>query len=192
MKSIKVKITFLYLSLIGLFFTIKFVGAVNVNEPVEFDYLVISEDWTFIEVSDLLINQTIDYEWISNIKVNGREVTNDQFQLLFGMDFSERAAYFESIGFTDGIFDSGRTITDFNGKIYFVFFNPEQDDATVQFTLTYRNQLLEPWVIGAISGSVTIIFLIILIVAIIKIRDSLIKKQLEEQEKSPAQRYFEM
>ena len=191
MKSIKTKIVF-FLILFSILTSTTFVCAVDSAEPIESDYLVVSEDWTFIDVTDLLINQTANFEWISDIRVNGREVTHEQFQLLIGMDFSERAAYFESIGFTDGKFDSGRTITDVDGKLYFVFFNPEQDDANVHFTFTYRNQLLQPWIIGAISGSVTIIFLIIMVFAIVKIRQSIFKKQLEEQEKSPAQRYLEM
>ena len=168
------------------------VNAKEIDEPVELDYLLPSEDWTFIEVIDLLANQTIKFEWLSDVRVNGKEVTYEQYQLMLGMSFSERLTYFESLGFTDGIFDSGRITTDINGKLYFVFYNPEQEDANIHLTITYRNQNLEPWVIGLITGLTTSVVLTIAIVVIIIIRNNIMKKQLEEEEKSPAQRYLEM
>ncbi|NHK33001.1 MAG: hypothetical protein FK730_16760 [Asgard group archaeon] len=192
MKSTIKKLIYTILILYSITISTTIVNAEEIDEPIELDYLLPSEEWTFIDVTDLIANQTINFEWLSDVRVNGKEVTYEQYQLMLGMSFSERLTYFETIGFTAGKFDNGRITTDASGRLFFVFYNPEQEDANIHFIITSRNQKFEPWVIGLITGLTTSVVLALSLIAIIIIRNNMIKKQMEEEKKSPAQRYLEM
>ena len=73
--------------------------------PVEIDYQLPGQDWSFINISSLEVNKTADYEWRTNITVRGLEVTLTQYQNLFGMTNFERASYFETLGYIESQFD---------------------------------------------------------------------------------------
>ncbi|NHJ48482.1 MAG: hypothetical protein FK733_11920 [Asgard group archaeon] len=160
-------------------------------EPEEFDYILPGQTWTFLNISTLEVNQTADFEWRTNQTVRGREVTKEQFETMQVMSISELVAYFESIGFTDGRFDSGRTETGLGGNLYFVFYNYEISSASIHITISYLNSIFQPWIIGVITSAIVVVLLAILIYVTMRMSKKVLKQQ-EEEEKSPAQRYLEM
>jgi hypothetical protein len=160
-------------------------------EPEEFNYLLPGQTWTFINISSLVVNQTADFQWQANQTVRGREVTKDQYETLLSMSLSERATYFESIGFTDERFDSGRTDTGLSGILYFVFYNPDTQTASIQIIITYLSNIFQPWVIGVITVSIVVVVLAIIIYITMRMSKKVLVEQ-QEEEKSPAQRYLEM
>jgi hypothetical protein len=179
-------------SLISLSFPLICVSADETIEPVEFDFILPGQDWSFLNISSLVVNKTADYNWVANQTLRGREVTETQYQTLLGMTLSERVAYFESLGFIESKFDSGRTDTGISGNLYFVFVNPETSAATIHFTITYLDNILQPWVIGIISSSVVFVILVVCVILIIRISRKLLASKQAEEEKSPAQKYLEM
>ncbi len=160
--------------------------AINTNYPLPL------QSWTFIHEENLTENQDTKYLWISDLSVQGREVTKEQFNTMQGQSLSERSAYFETIGYYEGIQDSGKTTTDINGSIYFVFFNPNSSPANLDLTYTYQSSNIQPWVIGLISGIVILLFIIIGIYVAAKIRRKMLKDDEEEREPSAAERYMNM
>lgn len=174
--------------------TISFVE-INSEEttgPINKDYSLPLQSWTFIHELNLTENQVTKYLWISNLSVQGREVTKVQFYTMQGQSLSERSAYFETIGYYEGIQESGKTTTDINGSIYFVFFNPNNSPANLDLTYTYQSNNIQDWVIGLISGIGILLFIIIGIYVAAKIRRRMIKDEEEEREPSAAERYMNM
>ncbi len=174
--------------------TISFVE-INSEEttgPINKDYSLPLQSWTFIHELNLTENQVTKYLWISNLSVQGREVTKVQFYTMQGQSLSERSAYFETIGYYEGIQESGKTTTDINGSIYFVFFNPNSSPANLDLTYTYQSNNIQDWVIGLISGIGILLFIIIGIYVAAKIRRRMIKDEEEEREPSAAERYMNM
>lgn len=160
--------------------------AINTNYPLPL------QSWTFIHEENLTENQDTKYLWISDLSVQGREVTKEQFNTMQGQSLSERFAYFETIGFYEGIQDSGKTTTDINGSIYFVFFNPNSSPANLDLTYTYQSNIIQSWVIGLISGIGILLFIIIGIYVAAKVRGKMLKDDEEEREPSAAERYMNM
>ncbi|MCF2143634.1 MAG: hypothetical protein K9W42_08040 [Candidatus Heimdallarchaeota archaeon] len=160
-------------------------------EPIVLQFSIPAQSWKFVEIANLTSNQLLDFEWRTEIIVQGRQVTKEQFLTLQNADFSERAQYFESIGFFEGIHDYGRTSTDVNGKLWFVFYNPQSQGTTLTITLTLRKDLLLPWQIGLIATIVTVVILGVILFITYKLRQKMLEEQLA-REKSPAERYFEM
>lgn len=174
--------------------TISFVE-INSEEttgPINKDYSLPLQSWTFIHELNLTENQVTKYLWISDLSVQGREVTKVQFYTMQGQSLSERSAYFETIGYYEGIQESGKTTTDINGSIYFVFFNPNSSPANLDLTYTYQSNNIQDWVIGLISGIGILLFIIIGIYVAAKIRRRMIKDEEEEREPSAAERYMNM
>jgi len=158
--------------------------------PINKNYTLPLQSWTFIQEANLTENQVTKYQWISDLSVQGREVTKEQFNIMQGQSLSERSAYFETIGYYDGIQDSGKTTTDINGLIYFVFFNPNSSSANLDVTYTYQSNNIQPWLIGLISGIAILLFVIIGIYVSAKIRRKMLKDAEEGQEPSAAERYL--
>lgn len=174
--------------------TISFVE-INSEEttgPINKDYSLPLQSWTFIHELNLTENQVTKYLWISDLSVQGREVTKVQFYTMQSQSLSERSAYFETIGYYEGIQESGKTTTDINGSIYFVFFNPNSSPANLDLTYTYQSNNIQDWVIGLISGIGILLFIIIGIYVAAKIRRRMIKDEEEEREPSAAERYMNM
>lgn len=162
------------------------------TEAINANYSLPLQSWTFIHEVNLTENQVTKFLWVSDLSVQGREVTKEQFNTMQGQSLSERSAYFETIGYFDGIQDSGKTTTDINGSIYFVFFNPNSSPANLDLTYTYQSNNIQPWVIGLISGIGILLFIIIGIYVAAKIRRKMLKDAEEEQEPSAAERYMNM
>ena len=160
--------------------------------PINRNYSLPLQSWTFIHEVNLTENQVTKYLWVSDLSVQGREVTKEQFNTMQGQSLGERSAYFETIGYYDGIQDSGKTTTDINGSIYFVFFNPNSSPANLDLTYTYQSNNIQPWVIGLISGIGILLFITIGIYIAAKIRRRMLKDAEEEQEPSAAERYMNM
>ncbi|HUT81552.1 MAG TPA: hypothetical protein VMZ29_10155 [Candidatus Bathyarchaeia archaeon] len=171
--------------------TIINIYAESTISPIIINYNLPGLSWTFIQESSLNKSTSIDYTWVSNSKIQGREVTATQYTTMLGLGLTERSEYFETIGYYEGTTDSGRTNTDESGSLYFVFFNSNSLASSLEITYTYKSGGLEPWAIGLVSALLAIVFLAICIIIIIKIRQKMTKEALEA-EKSPAQRYFEM
>ncbi|NPE07600.1 MAG: hypothetical protein GNW80_04920 [Asgard group archaeon] len=174
--------------------TISFVE-INSEEttgPINKDYSLPLQSWTFIHELNLTENQVTKYLWISDLSVQGREVTKVQFYTMQSQSLSERSAYFETIGYYEGIQESSKTTTDINGSIYFVFFNPNSSPANLDLTYTYQSNNIQDWVIGLISGIGILLFIIIGIYVAAKIRRRMIKDEEEEREPSAAERYMNM
>ncbi|NHJ05787.1 MAG: hypothetical protein EAX90_13255 [Candidatus Heimdallarchaeota archaeon] len=176
---------------------VKYTHSFSINliynaEPIQMDYILIAQNWTFIEENVLANSTAFDFEWSSDISVQGREVSETDFTTLLAMDLTDRASYFETLTFDEGIFFTGRITSSEIGKIFFVFFNPNVSDADLSMTFKINESGLKPWVIGLISTIIAIIFLIIIIWAAAKIRRKMIDETLEEEELSPEQQYMQM
>ncbi len=160
------------------------------DEAINTNYSLPLQSWTFIHEVNLTENQVTRYLWVSDLSVQGREVNKVQFTAMQGQSLSERSAYFETIGYFDGTQDSGKTTTDINGSIYFVFFNPNSSPANLDLTYTYQSNNTQPWVIGLISGIGILLFVIIGVYIAAKIRRKMLKDAEEEREPSAAERYM--
>lgn len=113
------------------------------EDPINKNYSLASQSWTFIQVN-LSANQITKYQWVSDLSVQGREVTKEQFNTMQGQNLSERSAYFETLGYSDGIQDNGKTTIDLEGSIYFVFFNPNSLQGNLDMTYTYQYTFFSP------------------------------------------------
>ncbi|TET29249.1 MAG: hypothetical protein E3J70_07500 [Candidatus Heimdallarchaeota archaeon] len=129
------------------------------EEPINKNYSLTPQSWTFIQEVNLTANLITRYQWVSDLSVQGREVTKEQFNTMQGQNLSERSAYFETIGYYDGIQDSGKTTTEINGSIYFVFFNPNSLQANLDLTYTYQYVFFSPAVTILIFIAAAIIIL---------------------------------
>ncbi|MCK5183022.1 MAG: hypothetical protein KAJ76_10960 [Candidatus Heimdallarchaeota archaeon] len=193
-KRISTHLIHLYTIILVLTSTLSFVeinGEVRA-EAINTNYSLPLQSWTFIHEVNLTENQVTRYLWVSDISVQGREVNKVQFNTMQGQSLSERSAYFETIGYFDGTQDSGKTTTDINGSIYFVFFNPNSSHANLDLTYTYQSNNIQPWVIGLISGIGILLLVIIGMYVAAKIRRKMLKDAEEEQEPSAAERYMNM
>ncbi len=85
-----------------------------------------------------------------------------------------------------------KTITDFNGALFFVFFNPNSLSTSLVITYTYQISNLQPWAIGLISGLFILVFIIGGIYIAARIRQKMLKDAEEEQEPSAAERYMNL
>ena len=162
------------------------------KEPISKNYFLPLQSWTFIHEENLTANQTTKYLWQADLIVQGREVTEEQYDFMQGLGLSERSTYFETIGYYNGIQDSGKTITDLNGSIFFVFFNPNPTSASLDVTYTYQMSTLQPWAIGLISGVFLLFFIICGVYFAARIRRRMLKEAEEEHEPSAAERYMNM
>jgi hypothetical protein len=158
--------------------------------PINKDYLLPLQSWTFIHEDNLTENQNTKYLWVSDLTVQGLEVTEEQSNTMQAQSLSERSAYFERIGYYDGVQDSGKTTTDMNGSIYFVFFNPNSLQANLDITYTYQSSNIQSWVIGLISGIFLMLFVIGGVYISARIRRKMIQDEEEEREPSAAERYM--
>ncbi|MBN1329549.1 MAG: hypothetical protein JXA54_08760 [Candidatus Heimdallarchaeota archaeon] len=164
---------------------------INTITPIVKAYNLPGMSWTFILESGLNISTTTNYVWTSSLKVQGREVTANQYTTMLSLGLTERSEYFETIGYYEGTKDSGRTLTDESGTLYFIFFNFNSLASNLEITYTYKITAVEHWAIGLISALLVIIILTICVLVIVKIRQKMIKEAIEA-EKSAAQRYLEM
>ncbi len=121
--------------------------------PINNNHTLSAESFTFIQETNLSKNQITKYQWISNISVQGIEVTREQFLTLQGLSPSERVAYFEDLDYYEGIKDSKKTSVNSDGSIYFVFYNPNTELAFLDVTYTYQYTFFTP--------AVTILMLIL-------------------------------
>jgi hypothetical protein len=160
--------------------------------PIIKNYSLPLQSWTFIQEVNLTANQVTKYVWESDITVQGREVTVSQYNTIQGLSLSERSSYFETIGYFDGIQDSGKTITDVNGSLFFVFFNPNPTAANLDVTYTYQISNLQPWAIGLIAGVFGLVFIVGGIYFAARVRRRMLKEAEEESEPSAAERYMNM
>ncbi|MHA1121504.1 MAG: hypothetical protein ACTSPC_01665 [Candidatus Heimdallarchaeota archaeon] len=129
------------------------------GELINANYSLTNQSWTFIQEVNLAENQIMRYQWVSNLSVQGREVTKEQFNTMQGQSLSERSAYFETIGYTEGIQDNNKTTIDLEGSIYFVFFNPNSLQANLDMTYTYQFTFFSPAVTILIFIAAAIIIL---------------------------------
>jgi len=129
------------------------------EEPINKTYILTSQSWTFIQEVNLSENQITKYQWVSDLSVQGREVTKEQYNTMLGQSLSERSAYFETLGYSDGIKDSDKTTIDLDGSIYFVFFNPNSLQANLDLTYTYQYTFFSPAVTILIFIAAAIIIL---------------------------------
>ena len=143
---------------------------VNSNDIITENYSLPGQTWTLIEISNLTSNQLTDYEWSSELIVQGRQVTLDQYTTFQGLGLTERSEYFETIGYTENKYDNGRTTTSDSGKLWFIFFNPHTESSTLDFSFTYRSSNYEPWKIGLITTIITIVILSIVLYLTMKFR----------------------
>ena len=193
-KRIFSQLSHIFIIILVLTSAISFVD-INGEEttgPIIKNYSLPLQSWTFIHEVNLIENQVTRYLWVSDLSVQGREVTKEQFNTMQGQSLSERSAYFETIGYYDGIQDSGKTTTDINGSIYFVFFNPNSSPANLDLTYTYQSNNIQPWTVGLISGIGILLFIIIGIYVAAKTRRKMLKDAEEELEPSAAERYMNM
>jgi hypothetical protein len=158
--------------------------------PITKNYILPLQSWSFIHEDNLTENQVTRFLWVSDLSVQGREVTKEQYITMQGQSLSERSTFFETLGYFDGTQDSGKTTTDMNGSIYFVFFNPNLLAADLDITYTYQQNNIQPWVIGLISGIFLLIFIIGGIYISARIRRKMLKDAEEEREPSAAERYM--
>lgn len=161
-------------------------------DPNQRSYILTAQNWTFIEENVLANSTTINYEWSSDISVQGREVSGADFTTLLAMDLTERANYFETLTFNEGTFFTGRITSSETGKIFFVFFNPNVNNANLSMTFSINESRLKPWVIGMISTIIAIVVLIAIFWVAAKIRRKMIDETLEEEELTPEQQYMQM
>ncbi|NHJ33544.1 MAG: hypothetical protein FK732_11855 [Asgard group archaeon] len=131
------------------------------EEPINKNYSLSNQSWILIQEVNLSKNQITKYQWVSDSSVQGSEVTKEQFLVMQGQNSSERSAYFETIGYTEGIKDNGKTSIDSDGSLYFVFFNPNSIQANIDLTYTYQYTFFSP--------AVTILVLIIAMLIILGI-----------------------
>jgi len=161
-------------------------------ELIQRNYILTAQNWTFVEENVLANSTAFNFEWSSDISVQGRGVSEADFSTLFAMDLTERASYFESLTFDEGIFFTGRYTSSETGKIFFVFFNPNINNADLSLTFSINDSGLKPWVIGLISTIIAIVVLITIIWIAAKIRRKMIDETLEEEELTPEQQYMQM
>ncbi len=114
------------------------------EDPINANYSLTTQSWTFIHEVNLSANQITKYQWVSDLSVQGREVTKEQYNTMQGLSVSERSAYFETLGYSDGIQDKNKTTVDLEGSIYFVFFNPNSLQANLSVTYTYQYTFFSP------------------------------------------------
>jgi hypothetical protein len=131
------------------------------EDPINNSHTLTAESWIFIQEINLSKNQITKYQWVSDLSVQGKEVTQEQYIAMQGLSDSERSAYFEDIGYTDGIQDNGKTKIDISGSVYFVFYNPNNVDANLDVTYTYQYTFFSP--------AVTILILILSAIIILGI-----------------------
>ncbi|MBK5113662.1 MAG: hypothetical protein KGD59_12385 [Candidatus Heimdallarchaeota archaeon] len=162
----------------------------DTTSPINKNYSLPLQSWTFIQEDNLTVNQITKYQWVSDLSVQGREVTKEQLNTMQGQSLSERFSYFETLGYYSGVQDSGKTTTDINGSIYFVFFNPNSLAADLNITYNYQLSNIQPWVIGLISGIFILLFGIGGVYISARIRRKMIQDEEEEQEPSAAERYM--
>ncbi|MGC9780601.1 MAG: hypothetical protein HZR80_15265 [Candidatus Heimdallarchaeota archaeon] len=190
-KHIRLLTTFLIAFTVFAHMT-SFVLANDDPAPITRTYFIPLESWAFIKETDLIANQVIIFEWISELTIQSIEVTEHNYQLMQGMSLTERSVYYENLGYLEVKSERARTTTSDNGTIYFVFFNPNNLGVDVDFTFTYKSNNIQPWVIGLISAIAIIIVLSIGFYIAMRLRRKMLLEQFEEEEKSPAQKYLEM
>jgi len=194
-KNMTRKTNFWQIVLVTIIFMVLLIASPIVfgeDEPITKDYQLPAQSWKFIEEKNFTENTILNYEWRCDLEVQGIGVTKVDFQLMEGMGLSERSAYFEQLAYYEGITDSGKLTTDTNGSIYFVFFNPKTQNASLSITYSYRTNLLAPWVIGLIATVVTVIILSVAFYYAIKLRNKMIHDAIEaaEEEQTTEQRYL--
>ncbi|MFW9923749.1 MAG: hypothetical protein ACFFDW_10735 [Candidatus Thorarchaeota archaeon] len=158
--------------------------------PLTKNYSLPGQSWFFINEGNFNNNSLIQFNWTCNISVQGREVSQEDYQKLFDYDLIARSAYFESLTYNEGIFDSGKITTSSEGDVFFVFFNPNSNAANLVMIFDNTTTALQPWIIGLFSTIGIIIILSIGIYVVIKIRRKMLKEAEEEQQLSPEQLYL--
>ncbi|MBD3189225.1 MAG: hypothetical protein GF308_01200 [Candidatus Heimdallarchaeota archaeon] len=149
-----------------------------------------ANSWTFIRESDFEPSQTVNYEWVCNETVNGLVTTEETFQTIQNLSGEERVTFFEQQEYISAKFDRGNVRPNQQGEIFFVFYNLNNQEVTVQFTYSYSQNALPGWTIGLVAGIFLLLFLIVIVIVISKLR----KQKTEEEEKkelSPQQRYLQ-
>lgn len=151
-----------------------------------------AKDWTFISESDFEPNRTVIYEWVCNETINGLVTTKEKFQTIQSLSGEERVTFFEQQDYISAKFDRGNVKVNQHGEIFFVFFNPNNQEVTVQFTYSYSQSTLPSWIIGLIAGAFLVIFLIVIVIIISKLRrQKKTEEEEEEEELSSQQRYLQ-
>ena len=172
-------------------FQIQIIKQVSATEPINYSYNLPGQTWSFIGIENLIINNIVDYEWIATISVQGKLVTKEQYDYLQSLNLAERAMYFESLDFTEGLFDNGRTKTNSEGKLFFVFYNPNVTSANLEIILIYRSNAFSPMIIGIVTSLVTIFILSLGIFWAIRTKRKM-NQNAAEKEKTPIEKYLEI
>ena len=162
------------------------------GDPIQKNYVLPAEGWFFIEEDVEASNSSINYEWSSDISVQGREVSEEDYTTLFNLKNLERSSYFESLTFNEGIYFTGRITSNNESKIFFVFFNPNNQNANLSLNLTVIEGGLKAWMVGLVITIVALIFLSLIIWTTIRIRKKMIEDAQKEEELSPQQKYMQM
>ncbi len=92
------------------------------TEPIIKNYSLPLQSWTFIHEENFTKNQVIRYIWESDLTVQGKEVTEEQYNIMLGLSLSERSLYFETIGYYNGILDSGKNNNGFQWGSFLCIF----------------------------------------------------------------------
>ena len=157
--------------------------------PISNDYTLPAQSWWFITITSLNESTNLQFNWSSTISVQGRAVSEEDYQILDDLDLTSRSAYFEELTFTEGIYDQGKIITNEEGEIFFVFFNPNSENALLNLNLKSNQSGLSPWAIGIITTIIVVIVLSIGPVVAKRIRDRMLKEA--DEELSPEQQYLQ-
>lgn len=161
-------------------------------DPIEKSYILPAQSWYFIlEDENLTANTIYNFEWSSDIEIQGTPVSETDYTAMQAMSLLERSSYFESLAYMEGKFDTGKVTANQNGEVFFTFFNPDSVQANLNLKLESNAGTLSPTVIGLISALAAIVFLSIIIYIIIKIRNKILKEAEEEEELTPQQRYMQ-
>ncbi len=167
-------------------------STIESTEPVENSYILPAQNWYFIfEDENFTANSIVNYEWSSDIEIQGTPVSEADYTTIQAMNLMKRSTYFESLLYTEGKFDTGKVTTNQDGEIFFVFYNPKSVQANLNLKLESNEGNLSPTIIGLISALAAIFFLSIIIYAIIKIRNKILKEAEEEEDLTPQQRYMQ-
>lgn len=186
------KYCLIQLSLILFLFTQSIFCFEIKGAPIQRNYILPAEGWYFIEEDVEAINSTIDFEWTSDVSVQGREVSEEDYNTLFNLDLLERSTYFETLTFNEGTYFIGAITSNNEGKVFFVFFNPNNQDANLILNLTVKEGGLKAWVVGLVITIVGVVFLSLIIWVTIRIRKKMIEEAQKEEELTPQQKYMQM